>query len=951
MVTVRISGGSGVESSSTDIPFTVSLSAPSSEPITVSYRAVSGTAQGTASEDFYGLDYYGTRTLTFNPGETSKVITADVRSDNAVEFDEAVVMELVDAVNATFADNALSVSATGWILDDDGVANKRALYVSDAIVTEGDSGSRTATFEVSISSPLSVDRTFSYTTIAGSAKPGSDYVQKTGSVSFFAGQTRAFVSVQVNGDNAAEVAETFFLKVNPTPEIGAGHIGSVGKATILDDDAPAGPTISISGGTAPESSSSDLPFMVRLSAPSSEVITVDYRAVSGTARAEGSEDFYGLDYYGTRTLTFNPGETSKVITTDVRSDNVVEFDETVVMELVNPVNASFVGRVGTVNATGWILDDDTVANRRSVFISNPTVAEQNTTGASQAVFDISLSRPSSETITLRYATIDQTAKAGRDYQAKSGSIVFEPGQTETSITVPILSDGLREGTESFVLRILPPFPVQIAAGSPAAFATASILDATVIGSSLSETLVGDEIADTLYGLGGSDFIYGLAGNDRIFGGGGNDRLYGGNGNDRMYGQGGNDILNGGRGNDDMRGGAGNDVYVVDSAGDKVVEAARQGFDRVESAVSYRLAANVENLTLLGGGGLRGDGNGANNVIRGNSGANVLTGANGGDALYGNNGNDRMYGQGGNDRLYGGVGRDLMVGGNGNDLLNGGGWKDDMRGGAGNDVYVVDSAGDKVVEAARQGFDRVESAVSYRLAANVENLTLLGGGGLRGDGNGANNVIRGNSGANVLTGANGDDALYGNNGNDRMYGQGGNDRLYGGVGRDLMVGGNGNDLLNGGGWKDDMRGGNGNDRLYGGGGTDRLYGNDGNDDLTGNSGADVLVGGRGSDDFIFRSRTDSTGAARDLIDGFEGAGRRGGDRIDVSGIDAVLGQGGNQKFVFGDSQAKGHLWAKDLRGGDTMIYGNIDNDRAAEIQIRIADGGTTADNYYVGDFIL
>ena len=66
---------------------------------------------------------------------------------------------------------------------------------------------------------------------------------------------------------------------------------------------------------------------------------------------------------------------------------------------------------------------------------------------------------------------------------------------------------------------------------------------------------------------------------------------------------------------------------------------------------------------------------------------------------------------------------------------------------------------------------------------------------------------------------------------------------------------------------------------------------------------------------------------------------------------MLGQGGNQKFVFGDSHAKGHLWAKDLRGGDTMIYGNIDNDRAAEIQIRIADGGTTADDYYGGDFIL
>ena len=90
---------------------------------------------------------------------------------------------------------------------------------------------------------------------------------------------------------------------------------------------------------------------------------------------------------------------------------------------------------------------------------------------------------------------------------------------------------------------------------------------------------------------------------------------------------------------------------------------------------------------------------------------------------------------------------------------------------------------------------------------------------------------------------------------------------------------------------------------------------------------------------------------DTIDGFSGAGRKGGDQIDVSKIDAVKGSKGNQKFDFDGGHGKGHLWAED-DGRDTMLYGNIDNDRFAEIQIRIEDGrGTSADDYFANDFIL
>jgi hypothetical protein len=101
---------------------------------------------------------------------------------------------------------------------------------------------------------------------------------------------------------------------------------------------------------------------------------------------------------------------------------------------------------------------------------------------------------------------------------------------------------------------------------------------------------GDDADNRLLGTDGAETIIGKGGNDALFGRGGFDKLIGGLGNDR---------LDGGTGADTMEGGAGDDIYYVDDAGDQVVEFAGEGRDRVISAISHALAANVEDLTLTG----------------------------------------------------------------------------------------------------------------------------------------------------------------------------------------------------------------------------------------------------------------------------------------------------------------------------------------------------------------
>ena len=237
-------------------------------------------------------------------------------------------------------------------------------------------------------------------------------------------------------------------------------------------------------------------------------------------------------------------------------------------------------------------------------------------------------------------------------------------------------------------------------------------------------------------------MYGGAGNDALKGGGGADSLVGGTGDDN---------LDGGSYRDTLIGGAGNDTYVVDHVDDVIVENADDGIDQVQSSLDHALAANFENLTLVGS---------SNRTGVGNDGANVLVGNSGNNALSGAGGDDTLSGADGNDTLSGGAGNDTMVGG------------------AGDDTYRVTEAGDTVVESAGEGTDIVRSGISYTLTANVETLILTDTPAVTGTGNAASNLITGNVGANTLSGGGGADVLFGGSGNDFLAGGTGSDVFRG-----------------------------------------------------------------------------------------------------------------------------------------------------------------------------
>lgn len=230
----------------------------------------------------------------------------------------------------------------------------------------------------------------------------------------------------------------------------------------------------------PLAGSANASLTVSLSKAAATAVTVAYATADGSARA-------GQDYTAaTGTITFAAGETSKTIAIPVRADTVAEGSETVMVNL-SSANGAVIGDgqgVLTILNTGGITPTPTLS------VGNIAVTEPST-GSKAATFTVNLSSAATGPVEVSYATIDGTARAGQDYTATSGTLLFDAGQTSKTVNVSILADSLTEGSETFMLSLTR------AAGAvpPSLTATATITD-PVAGSSGFLSTSGNQIVNS-----------------------------------------------------------------------------------------------------------------------------------------------------------------------------------------------------------------------------------------------------------------------------------------------------------------------------------------------------------------------------------------------------------------------------------------------------------------------
>jgi hypothetical protein len=207
---------------------------------------------------------------------------------------------------------------------------------------------------------------------------------------------------------------------------------------------PLGISVSIDDVTVAEGNSGTVnaTFTVSLNrpVPAGATATVDFATADGTATAPA-------DYAATSgMLTFAPGESSKTVTVGVNGDTVCEPDETFFVNLSNATGTTIVDGQGQ----GTIVNDDPCVP--SLSINDVTVAEGNS-GVTNATFTASLSQTTINTVTVDFATADDTATAPADYAATSGMLTFAPGESSKTVTVGVNGDTLVEPDETFFLNL------------------------------------------------------------------------------------------------------------------------------------------------------------------------------------------------------------------------------------------------------------------------------------------------------------------------------------------------------------------------------------------------------------------------------------------------------------------------------------------------------------------
>ncbi len=320
--------------------FTVTLSARSGRNVGITCVTADGTARTPA-------DYTASRVnLTFTPGETAltKTFSVPVITDTTDEVNEVFYGFLSLPVNVGVAKGRGIAT-----INDDDLSPK--ISIDDVSIGEGNGGTRSAVFHLTLSQKSGKVVTVNFSTAAGTifpAKTDSDYVAVAPTpVSFSAGTTIALVRVLINGDVLDEENETF--KVNLSSPVEASILDGQGIGTILDDDTS--PSLSIDDISVSEgdAGSKNLVLTVTQSAISAKTVTVNYATADGIAKAAS-------DYTATNgTLTFAPGSAlTRTIVIPISGDVLAEADETFYVFLSAATNAS----IGKARGVGTILNDD-----------------------------------------------------------------------------------------------------------------------------------------------------------------------------------------------------------------------------------------------------------------------------------------------------------------------------------------------------------------------------------------------------------------------------------------------------------------------------------------------------------------------------------------------------------------------------------------------------------------
>jgi hypothetical protein len=332
------------------VDLAVRLSDPSSSLVSVNYATAGSTASGgtLCNNEFVSVS----GTLNFAPGETTKSVRVDLNECAALQGFTSFTFGLSGASNATIQRTSTRIG----IIDNDNVVATPGLIIRDATVDEKDGVALVpvilgGTRGQASASTVTVD----YASSDGTATAGSDYTAVSGTLTFAPGQTVQTIVVPIADDAVAEPSETVSLNLSNAINATIGDGTSLVVIGASDAAAVATPSIAAGRDVIVRETDGYVDLPVRLSAPGSSMVSVDYATANATATAG---TLCNNDYVGASgTLNFAPGETTKVVRVDIDNCVVIEPLETFTLQLSGAVNGTITrasGRILIIDDTGSV---------------------------------------------------------------------------------------------------------------------------------------------------------------------------------------------------------------------------------------------------------------------------------------------------------------------------------------------------------------------------------------------------------------------------------------------------------------------------------------------------------------------------------------------------------------------------------------------------------------------
>ena len=467
----------------------VGLTTESAQEIIVNYTFgdETNTNEATLNDD-YTIPSTDTRSLNFPAGSTdAQTITINVTKDDLYEMDEEVTINFtIPAGSRSLVEFPTEAGPGGSVIDskiatisnDDDMPS---VSIADKEIEEGDSGSSTINFAVTLSDPVGVPVMINYVTADGSATAGEDYtgVSSTDNESITINASNnsgienisGMIPVSISGDTTAERDETFEVEITDATNASVGSPDTA-TGTILSDDEPA---LSVESTTVGEGDGT-VNVEVRLASPGATAIMVpwntadgtanagsDYTAATGTVTDSTALVFFGMDEQGYQIGTdgnriddgsggyvrFTDADKVQTIPVTIFNDDRYEGDQTFVIQLGDVGGVEELdGGMGTVT----ISDNDNVPT-----INVAAVVSQDepndTAPVSDTNYDIAvtLSHESELEVTVGFVVTPGTAVATHDYVVNNASskLTFDNLSVSENISLTIKADNIDENDETF----------------------------------------------------------------------------------------------------------------------------------------------------------------------------------------------------------------------------------------------------------------------------------------------------------------------------------------------------------------------------------------------------------------------------------------------------------------------------------------------------------------------